>query len=277
MRIYKNFGILSKSSIVIIGGTGKIGRMLVKLLQDSGGKIFICSRNLRKAEKIAKTLGVKAGDLNLIETANIVIISVPIENTIEVAVQAAEKMEEGLLIDVSSVKIGVADKILAAIPSKIEYLSLHPLFGSGIRNFKGKNMVFIKLREGKLTNAMIEYLKWKKLNLIEASLEDHDKKMAAIQVMHHYAYICLAVGLEEFASINELINFSTTSFKTTLRQLKKISKNINVVLDIQKRNIYAFKARKKFLNIANSLQNMDSEEIKKVTEHLLKFSKLDLK
>ena len=277
MRIYKNFGILSKSSIVIIGGTGKIGRMLVKLLQDSGGKIFICSRNLRKAEKIAKTLGVKAGDLNLIKTANIVIISVPIETTIEVAVEAAERMEGGLLIDVSSVKIGVADKILAAIPSKLEYLSLHPLFGSGIRNFKGKNMVFIKLREGKLTNAMIEYLKWKKLNLIEASLEDHDKKMAAIQVMHHYAYICLAVGLEEFAPINELINFSTTSFKTTLKQLKKISKNINVVLDIQKRNIYAFKARKKFLNIVNSLQNMDNEEIKKVMEHFLKFSRLDLK
>jgi prephenate dehydrogenase len=277
MRIHEDFRILSKSSIAIIGGTGKIGRVLVKLLQDSGGKIFICSRSLEKAEKTSRTLGVKAGDLNLIKTIDITFISVPIENTVEAAVEAAEKMEKGLLIDVSSVKVGVADKILPSIPSKLEYLSLHPLFGPRIKNFKGKNMIFIKLKEGELTKAMLEYLKWKGLNLIESSLEEHDEKMAAIQVMNHYAYICLAIGLEKFASINDMVNFSTTFFKRTLKQLKRLSENINVVLDIQKRNAYAFKARKEFLNVVNSLQNMGEEEIKKVMESLAKFNKLYLR
>ncbi len=193
------------------------------------------------------------------------------------AVEAAKKMEKGLLIDVSSVKIGIADKILKSLPSKLEYLSLHPLFGPKIKNFKGKNMVFIRLKEGELTRALLEYLKWKGLNLIESSLEEHDEKMAAIQVMNHYAYICLALGLEKFASINDMINFSTVFFKKTLTQLKRLSENINVVLDIQKRNVYAFKARKEFLNVAASLQNMTDEETKKVMETLAKFNKLYLK
>jgi prephenate dehydrogenase len=277
MRIYKDFGVLSKSSIAVIGGTGKIGRVLIKLLKDSKGKIFICSRSLKKAEKASKILNVKAGDLSLLKTVNIAIVSVPIENTVEAAVEAAEEMKKGLLIYVSSVKIGVADKILGLIPSDLEYLSLHPLFGSKIKSFKGKNMAFIKLKDGELTNAMLEYLKWKGLNLIETSLKDHDEKMAAIQVMHHYAYICLAFALENFASINELTNFSTTFFEKTLKQLKRLSENINVALDIQKKNIYGFKARKEFLNVANALQNMSREDSKKIIECMAKFSKLYLK
>ncbi|MEM3151722.1 MAG: prephenate dehydrogenase/arogenate dehydrogenase family protein, partial [Candidatus Bathyarchaeia archaeon] len=263
MCIHEDFRVLSESSIAIIGGTGKIGRILVKLLQDSGGKIFICSRNLRKAEKIARKLNVESGELNIIKTVDIVFISVPIENIVETAALTIEKMEKGLLIDVSSIKIGVVDKILEFLPPKIEYLSLHPLFGPKIKSFKGKNMVFIKLKEGELTKAILNYLKWKGLNLIESSLKEHDEKMAAIQVMTHYAYICLAVSLGKFTSLNELINFSTTFFKKTLKQLKRLSENIDVVLDIQKRNIYAFKARKEFLNTVDLLQDMRNEEIKK--------------
>jgi len=277
MRVYKDFGILSKSSIAIIGGTGKIGRVLIKLLKDSRGKIFICSRSLEKAEKASKALGVKAGDLSLTKTVDITIVSVPIENTVEAAVEAAENMKKGLLIDVSSVKIGVVDKILSLIPSNLEYLSLHPLFGSRVKSFKGKNMAFIKVKEGELTNSMLEYLRWKGLNLIETSLKDHDEKMAAIQVMPHYAYICLASALENFALINELTNFSTTFFEKTLKQLKRLSENINVALDIQKRNVYGFKARKEFLNAVNSLQNMNEENIKKIIKCMSKFNKLYLK
>ncbi|MBS7655012.1 prephenate dehydrogenase/arogenate dehydrogenase family protein [Candidatus Bathyarchaeota archaeon] len=277
MRFYKDFRILSKSSIAVIGGTGKIGRVLIKLLKDSGGEIFICSRNLKKAEKASKALDVKAGDLSLIKTVDITIVSVPIENIIEAAVEAAAKMEKGLLIDVSSVKIGVVDKILSLIPSSLEYLSLHPLFGSRVKSFKDKNMAFIKVKEGELTNAMLEYLRWKGLNLIETSLKDHDEKMAAIQVIHHYAYICLAFALEDFASINELTNFSTTFFEKTLKQLKRLSENINVVLDIQKRNVYGFKARRKFLNVVNAFQNMSDEDVEKIVKCMAKFNKLYLK
>ncbi|MEM3475721.1 MAG: NAD(P)-binding domain-containing protein, partial [Candidatus Bathyarchaeia archaeon] len=92
MCIHEDFRVLSESSIAIIGGTGKIGRILVKLLQDSGGKIFICSRNLRKAEKIARKLNVESGELNIIKTVDIVFISVPIENIVETAALTIEKM-----------------------------------------------------------------------------------------------------------------------------------------------------------------------------------------
>ncbi|HID16936.1 TPA: prephenate dehydrogenase/arogenate dehydrogenase family protein [Candidatus Bathyarchaeota archaeon] len=272
VHIHEDFGILSKSSIAIVGGTGRMGRMLARLFKGCGGKIIVCSRNFQKAEAASKLLGVAAGDLSAVKEADITIVSVPVGSVVEVTSQVATEMKRGLVMEVSSVKVGVVDKLSSKIPPRLEYLSIHPLFGPRVRGFKGKSVAVIKVREGPLTNAVLKYMERKGLNLVETSAGAHDEKMAVVQVMHHYALLCLGAALANFEPL-ELTKFSTTLFKTTLAQLKRMAKNLSVVLEIQERNLYGPKTKEKFLMMADFLRQIDKEKRGKIEKWLVKLNK----
>lgn len=250
-----------------------MGRVLAKLFKGCGGKIIVCGRNLQKAKMVSKFLGVAASDLSAVKEANITIVSVPIGSVVEVASQVAAKMKRGLIMDVSSVKVGVVDKLSSKIPPSLEYLSIHPLFGPRIRTFKGKNVAVVKVREGPLTDAVLSHMERKGLNLIETSAEEHDRRMAAVQVMHHYALLCLGASLASFEPEAELTKLSTTLFKTTLAQLKRMAKNLPAVLEIQERNPYAPEAKEKFSTMVDFLRRIDEEKRRKIEEWFAKLSR----
>lgn len=249
-----------------------MGRMLARLFKGCGGKIIVCSRNFQKAEAASKLLGVAAGDLSAVKEADITIVSVPVGSVVEVTSQVATEMKRGLVMEVSSVKVGVVDKLSSKIPPRLEYLSIHPLFGPRVRGFKGKSVAVIKVREGPLTNAVLKYMERKGLNLVETSAGAHDEKMAVVQVMHHYALLCLGAALANFEPL-ELTKFSTTLFKTTLAQLKRMAKNLSVVLEIQERNLYGPKTKEKFLMMADFLRQIDKEKRGKIEKWLVKLNK----
>lgn len=250
-----------------------MGRVLAKLFKDCGGKIIVCSRNLQKAKMVSKLLGVAASDLSAVKEANVTIVSVPIGSVVEVASQVAARMKQGLIMDVSSVKVGVVDKLSSKIPPRLEYLSIHPLFGPRVRAFRGRIVAVVKVRGGPLTNAVLSHMERKGLKLIETSAEDHDRRMAAIQVMHHYALLCLGASLANFEPAAELTELSTALFKTTLAQLKRMAKNLPAVLEIQERNPYAPDAKEKFSMMVDFLRRIDEGKRRKIEEWFVKLSR----
>jgi len=263
---------LKNRTVSIIGGTGGMGRLFVKVFKNSVKEVVICSRSFKKAKKIANEFNVSVWPIDECDKADIIIVSVPIDKTYRICESIIRKMSTGsLLIEISSVKHGIADKLSKDLEFlDIEYLSLHPLFGPKVKSIKGRRVVFIPIKPGPLTEGVVNLLKNRKALLVESDIIEHDKSMAAMQVAHHFAFLTLIVTLKKYSKKHSLKEFETESFRSTKKTLKMIKENYDTIMGIQKKNPYAKTARKRFADIAREISNMDDYSIRFLKEIMKK-------
>ncbi len=185
---------------LIIGGTGETGRWFVKFYKKHGFDVVIWGINKRK--EIAQELGVQfAEDLESeIRTSDIVMISVPINITEITIKDIAPKMTAGsLLMDITSIKTGPMGAMIKYAPGDVEILGTHPMFGPSIPDIRGQIVIFTPV-EGRSA-------RW--LPIIRGLYEDngahieimdavqHDKMMAVVQGLTHFAYISIGSVFRE--------------------------------------------------------------------------------
>src|SRR5712664_4805038 len=146
---------LDQTKILIVGGTGGMGRFFARFANLHGAKVKLAGREINKTRTAAKEIEVEPGTILDATSSDIVILAVPMEETVRVATETAFLMTTGsLLTDISSVKTGISDRIAEKIPKGLEYISLHPLFGSNIDHLHGQTIVAVSYRSGQ---------KWSKL------------------------------------------------------------------------------------------------------------------
>ncbi len=231
-----------------------MGRILVKMLQPSGANITICSRNPRRARTLCSRLGVTVRAEDSVQDADVVLVSVPIEKTVSTCERLLKIMKpHSLLIDVASVKKGIVDKVVASIPKNVEYLSIHPLFGPDTEKFKGENVLAINPKGGPLSKSILKFLSNNGLKTTHVTPDEHDRKTAVTQALHHFAYASLAACMSELIKKNDLQRFSTRSLRKTIDIIQSLSDNIDTVLEIQERNPYAANSRRTFAQTASRL------------------------
>jgi prephenate dehydrogenase len=270
LRFSKSNRILSSRKLAIIGGTGRMGRVLVRMMKLLDYTITIYSRSKQKALRIASQLDVEGDVLDIVMDQEIVIVSVPIEVTPKICLKIAEKMKpNSLLVDISAVKSPIIPIILSSLPKRLEYLSIHPLFGPQVRKFRGENLLAVKATSGPLSETFLHNLNYLGLNVTTLSAFEHDKIMAAYQVIHHYSLISLSVALEEQLH-NSVLDpkLYTRSYRSTLQLIQKLKKNIQVILEIQKLNPEAKKARKEFLTTAYQLSEINDKSAERIIKAL---------
>lgn len=180
--------------ILIIGGTGDTGRWFVKFYKKHGFEVAIWGINKKK--DIAESLGVRfADDLDgEIKTSDIVMISVPINITEKTIQEIAPKMLAGsLLMDITSVKTGPVEAMRKHAPLDVEILGTHPMFGPSIPDIRGQIVIFTPI-EGMSARwfPVIRSLYEENGAHIEImSAVEHDRMMAVIQGLTHFAYISI--------------------------------------------------------------------------------------
>lgn len=247
-----------------------MGRLFVRLFRKEKHEVVVIGREERKARRVAARVKVQAGDITDIAKANIVIVSVPIDDTVEVCRNALQRMSDNtLLVEISSVKTGVVNRVADFLPPKIEYLSLHPLFGPSVRRFEGRNMIAIPVKQGWLSDRMISSLRNIGFMVEILSIEEHDKVMAALQVAHHYAYLVVSVVLAETAKASgNFTRLLTRSLRRTLDQIASLSKIRETVFSIQRLNPYGLQARTKYALSAQRMISMDDHVIFQIEQAL---------
>ncbi len=186
--------------ILIIGGTGETGRWFARFYKKHGFDVVLWGINKRK--DIAEELGMPfAEDLDgEIKTSDIVMISVPIDITEKTIQELAPKMPAGsLLMDITSIKTVPMDAMTKYAPAHVEILGTHPMFGPSIPEIRGQIVIFTPT-EGRCS-------KW--FPIIRSLYEDngahieimdaaqHDKMMAVVQGLTHFAYISIGSVFRE--------------------------------------------------------------------------------
>jgi prephenate dehydrogenase len=245
-----------------------MGRLLARGLAGLGMTIAVNDLDQKRGRKVAESLGVGFKELPQSIDDEIVLVSVPLEKTVEVCRDVASRMKRGsLLIDISSVKTGVADRVASFIPEGVEYISIHPLFGPAVRSLRGKSFAVVPVKSGRWLGELERTLRNLSGKVVVTDIREHDRVMGTVQVLHHFAYLCLAACLVR-SKVGE--GFSTESFAETMRLLKRIGKNLEVVLSIQRDNPEAQGVREKFVEVAEELARLGPEELRKTTREAFK-------
>ena len=262
----KNNRTNSDMSISIVGGAGKMGMLLAHILKDKVETIHLVSRDVERAKKAAKELNVSWLPLGEAHQDRIVIVSVPIQETVKICTNIGKKMhEQSLLVELASLKTGITEAIKDNIPDYVEYLSLHPLFGPQVKGIAGKRFVAVDPTSGPLTNEILEMLQECGGLIKKATVEEHDCAMASIQVLHHFALITFSSALSRFTEANGLSEYLTESIEKTLQNIQNMHENWNTIYAIQSLNPNAQKARETLAEVAKRL--IDAKNIAKEPLH----------
>ncbi len=259
-----------KEKIAIIGGYGGMGRFFARLFAKEGFDVIITGSDQTKGKATAKELGVsyERDNKKAAEDADVVIISVPIDATIQVIKEVAPRVREGsLLMDVTSLKENPCKAMLEYSKEGVEVIGTHPVFSHRVGDIEGQVFILTPLKkEGKWLKWLKKLLKKHKARVYESTPREHDEIMTVVQGLTHFIYISIGKTLQEIDfDIKKSRQFSSPIYELMLDMMgRTIGQNPGLYASIQMQNPKTTQIHNKFLEVAGKLskaiENKDREE-----------------
>ncbi|MDP6293487.1 MAG: prephenate dehydrogenase/arogenate dehydrogenase family protein [Candidatus Woesearchaeota archaeon] len=169
------------AKVAIIGGKGKMGRLFVKAFRKQGHTVVVASRTtkLKPSQAAAQ--------------ADLVIITVPIRDTVNVIKSVGKHVRKGaILTDFTSVKVKPCQAMKKY--SKANVVGSHPVFGPSV-GLKGQQFVLCPVRGSHTWYA--QSLKKMGLNVSTMTPRTHDKHMAIVQCLTHMSNFTFAHAMKQ--------------------------------------------------------------------------------
>jgi chorismate mutase/prephenate dehydrogenase len=160
-------------TIAIIGGHGRIGRVMARLFGDLGHRLLLVDTDTAlRAEEAAAV-------------ADVTIVSVPIDATDAVIRAVGPHVRaDALLMDVTSVKEAPMRAMLEATTASV--VGTHPMFGPSVHTLQGQRMVICRGRGDAWGDWVAQSLAARGLMITETTATQHDRAMSVVQVLTHF-------------------------------------------------------------------------------------------
>lgn len=185
--------------ITIIGGAGAMGRWFARFFTERGWEVTICDIDAG-VSSVANELGVSYADdpISAVKQSDVTLISVPIDSVVNVIEEIAPHIEPGsLLMDVTSVKKAPVEAMQKYAPEGVEIIGTHPMFAPSIKSMQAHVIIFTPVKEGHWLPIIKELFEESGANVEIADAGQHDRMMAVIQGLTHFAYIAIGATLKE--------------------------------------------------------------------------------
>ena len=160
-------------TVAIIGGHGRIGRVMARLFGDLGHRLLLVDTDttLRADEAAA--------------SADVVVISVPIDVTESVIREVGPYVrEDALLMDVTSVKEAPLRTMLEVTTASV--VGTHPMFGPSVHTLQGQRLVICRGRGDTWADWVAQSFAARGLVITETTATQHDRAMSVVQVLTHF-------------------------------------------------------------------------------------------
>jgi len=195
--------------IAIVGVNGKMGKWFANYFHKMGFKVKGFDTNNEIKEKFID----KAHSLvSAILQIDYVLLCTPTKNTPEIIRLISKEMKRGsYLIEISSHKSKTAQTLLKT-PSKINPICIHPMFGPGIKNIAGKNVIIVPIKDAQKELTATKLL-FPGANFVTIDAVEHDKKIAVILGLTHLINIAFANILAKDEKISLTEKMAGTTFK----------------------------------------------------------------
>ena len=166
----------------------------------------------------------RATDLTaLVPTCQVIVVSVPISDTLEVIRQIGPHVaEDGLLMDLTSVKQAPLAEMMRW--SRAQVVGAHPLFGP---EGPGEDRGRVVLCPGRGDEGMAwvkAFLERAGIGVLLMDADTHDRFMGMIQGVHHFVTLSLAQTLSRSGlDLETLRQCATTTFRPVLDRISALS------------------------------------------------------
>lgn len=189
--------------VVIVGGAGQMGQLFGRMLRLSGYEVRELDR----------------GDWDqapeLLADAGMVLVSVPIHDTVDVLHRLPTLPDDCLLVDLTSIKVAPMAAMLEVHPGPV--LGLHPMFGPDVDNLAKQVVAYVPGRFPDASTWLLEQIRLWGARLHEVSPEDHDHAMGLIQAQRHFSTFAAGLHLiREDRSLDELLALSSPIYRLEL-------------------------------------------------------------
>ncbi len=218
----------------VIGADGKMGRWLVHHLGRLGHTVH--KVDLRTGE----------GEREL-ETADLLVVSVPIKATPEVLYQASGYMKPGaVLAEIASLKEGVVEPLMASTEKRLVPLCVHPMFGPTAETLDNRAVALVPMvdvgREAELAESLFPGAE-----LVTVEAEAHDAYMAIVLSLPYLINMAFAKTMEGM-DLEKLRRLGGTTFtlQYTFAQ-SVVAENTELVEHLLSQNSHLDDARKAFM------------------------------
>lgn len=238
-----------EKSVMVIGGSGRLGEWLCRFFADLGHKISVVDLlEPNFACDFSKVVDEKALD------QDIIIVATPIRESIKIIEQLAVlKPARPIIFDVSSVKAPVHSSLLKLKNLGLKVTSLHPMFGPSVELLFGKHLIRTSLGVSEADKLVDEIFSPTSLKVIDMSIDEHDAVIASLLSLSHLVNIVFASALSqgEFSAAY-LEKFSSPTFSKLLDIARQVVKeNPHLYFEIQALNPHSKKVHE---NLATSLK-----------------------
>lgn len=202
--------------VAVLGAAGQMGKWLVQYLTEHNHTLTLADKRKEELNHLNKSYHAKIAenDIAAVKGADLVLISVPLENTVQVISSVASYLQtKSIVVEISSVKSGIIESLRKLSISGTRPVSLHPLFGPAIGNMQ-KKMVLVPvvdlIEEKKLARILFP-----DAQLIVVDSDSHDKAMAIVLSLSYMMNMTLASVLVA-EDIKLLKRLSGTTFELQL-------------------------------------------------------------
>jgi chorismate mutase/prephenate dehydrogenase len=201
-----------KFSIGIIGGTAGMGAFLARVFTSAGYTVETMGLDAgRKAEEVAAA-------------HDVVILSVPIHDTVEMAKKIGPHVRPGAcLMDITSVKRAPLAAMLDSAPDSVDVVGTHPMFGPHGIDFDRQKVVLCRGRGEAAFTRVKKLFEAFGAETIEASADEHDAQMALIQVLVHEKTMVLGSVLERLkADLGRSLQFASPIYRSEMAMIGRM-------------------------------------------------------
>jgi len=209
----------------IIGGTGKMGRLFVPIFERAGYEVLVSGRSTALT------------NTQLAELCDIVIVSVPIHDTVRAIEEIAPVMtKDQLLCDFTSLKVL---PVAAMLESEAMVIGLHPLFGPTVPSLRHQTIIVCPARAPEETlNSLVSLFTREGANCTLATPEQHDRMMAVVQGLTHFVTLCMADSVRRLGlDIETTLAFTSPVYQIELSLVGRLlSQDPSLYADILQQN-----------------------------------------
>ncbi|URL02887.1 bifunctional chorismate mutase/prephenate dehydrogenase [Avibacterium sp. 20-126] len=196
--------------IVIVGGNGKLGGLFGRYLQLSGYQVENLGRNdWDQADEI-------------LSGADVVIVSVPIVNTVETIERLAPYLTENMLLtDLTSVKKAPLAKMLEVHKGAV--VGLHPMFGPDIASMAKQVVVRCDGRYPERYQWLLDQISIWGAKIYQVDAAEHDQSMTYIQALRHFATFANGLHLsKQPVELAKLLALSSPIYRLELAMIGRL-------------------------------------------------------
>ena len=239
--------------VLVIGGAGKMGAWFVRFLTSQGYAVSVADPNAPDdmPDAVRDWHGLTLDH-------DLIVVAAPIKLTASILAELAAIRPPGVILDIGSLKTPLRGSLMKLAEAGCRVTSVHPMFGPDTRLLSGRHVIFCDVGDKAATGEARALFAATMAELIEMSLDEHDRLIAYVLGLSHALNLVFFTALAESGElVPRLKRMSSTTFDAQLSVASLVAhENPHLYFEIQTLNDYGYTSLQALRSAAEKIQSL---------------------